>query len=395
MATNNQNLAIMNQKTNKDRVTLVVDETPFVVDAKLFQAHQNTLLGRMFGNKNFELKANSRGEYDIGRGTCISSAVFRLILDYYKYGVIKCPPTVSVLELREACDYLMIPFDASTIKCQDLRGFLHELSNEGAKQQFDYYLDKLIFPVLLEETNKGERECHIVVLCEDDIIEWDHEFPPQMGEQYSQIIYSTNLYRFFKYIENRDVAKQVLKDRGLKKLRLGIEGYPTHKEKVRLRTGNKPEVIYNYVQRPFIHMSWEKEEAKSRHVDFQCVKSKSITNLAEAAADLIQDLQLVSHSGGESRSFNQQVDLDQNALENEPDTSLSVSNLSPSLAAIDGVTSNASANSSSQFGAFNSNANSQMFSTQPFGQANNRNNNAVGPGFSQHFSHLNHQHNSD
>ena len=80
MATNNQNLAIMNQKTNKDRVTLVVDETPFVVDAKLFQAHQNTLLGRMFGNKNFELKANSRGEYDIGRGTCISSAVFRLIL---------------------------------------------------------------------------------------------------------------------------------------------------------------------------------------------------------------------------------------------------------------------------------------------------------------------------
>lgn len=32
-------------------------------------------------------------------------------------------------------------------------------------------------------------------------------------------------------------------------------------------------------------MSWEKEEAKSRHVDFQCVKSKSITNLAAAAAD--------------------------------------------------------------------------------------------------------------
>ena len=44
-------------------------------------------------------------------------------------------------------------------------------------------------------------------------------------------------------------------------------------------------VIYNYVQRPFLHMSWEKEEAKSRHVDFQCVKSKSITNLSEATAD--------------------------------------------------------------------------------------------------------------
>ena len=38
------------------------------------------------------------------------------------------------------------------------------------------------------------------------------------------------------------------------------------------------------MQRPFLHMSWEKEEARSRHVDFQCVKSKSITNLLEAAS---------------------------------------------------------------------------------------------------------------
>lgn len=110
------------------------------------------------------------------------------------------------------------------------------------------------------------------------------------------------MYRFFKYIENRDVSKQVLKDRGLKKIRLGIEGqskpvypfchlahlsffflsgFPTHKEKIRRRTGDRrPEVIYNYIQRPFIRMSWEKEEAKSRHVDFQCVRSKSITNLS-------------------------------------------------------------------------------------------------------------------
>jgi len=67
---------------------------------------------------------------------------------------------------------------------------------------------------------------------------------------------------------------------------LGIEGWPTYKEKIKKRADGRAEVIYNYVQRPFIHMSWEKEEAKSRHVDFQCVKSKSVTNLAEAAADL-------------------------------------------------------------------------------------------------------------
>lgn len=98
-------------------------------------------------------------------------------------------------------------------------------------------------------------------------------------------VHSTAMHRFFKYIENRDVAKQVMKDRGLKKIRCGIEGYPTHKEKIRRRPGGRAEVIYSYVQRPFIHMSWEKEEAKSRHVDFQCVKSKSVTNLAEANAD--------------------------------------------------------------------------------------------------------------
>lgn len=109
------------------------------------------------------------------------------------------------------------------------------------------------------------------------------------------VIYSTKLYRFFKYIENRDVAKSVLKERGLKKIRLGIEGYPTYKEKVKKRPGGRPEVIYNYVQRPFIRMSWEKEEGKSRHVDFQCVKSKSITNLAAAAADIPQDQLVVMH----------------------------------------------------------------------------------------------------
>ncbi|KAF6028268.1 BTBD10 [Bugula neritina] len=117
------------------------------------------------------------------------------------------------------------------------------------------------------------------------------------------VIYSTALYKFFKYCENRDMAKQVLKERGLKKIRLGIEGYPTHKDKVRKRPGSRPEVVYHYVQRPFLHCSWEKEESRSRHVDFQCVKSKSITNLAEAAADE-PDLQLHRRSVDSIRSFN-------------------------------------------------------------------------------------------
>ncbi|XP_059614845.1 BTB/POZ domain-containing protein 10 isoform X1 [Phlebotomus argentipes] len=272
----------------EERITLVVDNSRFVIDPTLFTAHPNTMLGRMFSSGLEFMHPNERNEYDVAEG--ISASVFRIILDYYKHGVIRCPPTVSVQELREACDYLLVPFDATTVRCQNLRGFLHELSDEGARCQFEVFLEELILPLMVASAQRGDRECHVVVLLDDDVVDWDEEYPPQMGEEYFQTVSSTLLYRFFKYIENRDVAKQVLKDRGLKKIRLGIEGYPTHKEKVKKRPGGRAEVIYNYVQRPFIHMSWEKEEAKSRHVDFQCVKSKSVTNLAEATADPIIEL---------------------------------------------------------------------------------------------------------
>ncbi|XP_036717471.1 BTB/POZ domain-containing protein 10 isoform X5 [Balaenoptera musculus] len=291
---------------------------------------QKKELGMMFGSgreHNFT-RPNEKGEYEVAEG--IGSTVFRAILDYYKTGIIRCPDGISIPELREACDYLCISFEYSTIKCRDLSALMHELSNDGARRQFEFYLEEMILPLMVASAQSGERECHIVVLTDDDVVDWDEEYPPQMGEEYSQIhllreitpperekarkvhqsnslkcpahledstcfIYSTKLYRFFKYIENRDVAKSVLKERGLKKIRLGIEGYPTYKEKVKKRPGGRPEVIYNYVQRPFIRMSWEKEEGKSRHVDFQCVKSKSITNLAAAAADIPQDQLVVMH----------------------------------------------------------------------------------------------------
>ncbi|XP_055774347.1 BTB/POZ domain-containing protein 10-like isoform X1 [Salvelinus fontinalis] len=283
--------------SGSERVTLIVDNTRFVVDPSIFTAQPNTMLGRMFGSgreHNFT-RPNEKGEYEVAEG--ISSTVFRAILDYYKSGIIRCPDGISIPELREACDYLCITFDYNTIKCRDLSALMHELSNDGARRQFEFYLEEMVVPLMVASAQSGERECHIVVLTDDDVVDWDEEYPPQMGEEYSQIIYSTKLYRFFKYIENRDVAKSVLKERGLKKIRLGIEGYPTYKEKVKKRPGGRPEVIYNYVQRPFIRMSWEKEEGKSRHVDFQCVKSKSITNLAAAAADIPQDQLVNMHPG--------------------------------------------------------------------------------------------------
>uniref|UniRef100_A0A8B9HAU8 BTB (POZ) domain containing 10a n=1 Tax=Astyanax mexicanus TaxID=7994 RepID=A0A8B9HAU8_ASTMX len=255
-----------------ERVTLIVDNTRFVVDPAIFTAQPNTMLGR----KTCNTHPHTEGEHT------------------------ENIPSTLGLDLHVTRSYIMLPVCIKAVVSEQMKhigALMHELSNDGARQQFESYLEEMVLPLMVASAQSGERECHVVVLTDDDVVDWDEEYPPQMGEEYSQIIYSTKLYRFFKYIENRDVAKSVLKERGLKKIRLGIEGYPTYKEKVKKRPGGRPEVIYNYVQRPFIRMSWEKEEGKSRHVDFQCVKSKSITNLAAAAADIPQDQLVVMHPG--------------------------------------------------------------------------------------------------
>ena len=78
--------------------------------------------------------------------------MFHAVLEYYRTGVINAPPHVSVAELREACDYFLLPFTAQTIKCVNLRGLLHELSNDGAQDQFEAFLEELILPEMVSVT---------------------------------------------------------------------------------------------------------------------------------------------------------------------------------------------------------------------------------------------------
>lgn len=63
---------------------------------------------------------------------------------------------------------------------------MHELSNDGARRQFECYLEEMVLPLMVASAQSGERECHVVVLTDDDVVDWDEEYPPQMGEEYSQ-----------------------------------------------------------------------------------------------------------------------------------------------------------------------------------------------------------------
>lgn len=67
---------------------------------------------------------------------------------------------------------------------------MHELSNDGARRQFEFYLEEMVLPLMVASAQSGERECHIVVLTDDDVVDWDEEYPPQMGEEYSQSMYT-------------------------------------------------------------------------------------------------------------------------------------------------------------------------------------------------------------
>ena len=121
---NDKNFKPIETNSNgSNAITLIVDETKFLVDPEIFKQHSNTMLGRMFSS-TLENKPNENGEYSVAYG--ISSTIFKAILDYYKHGVIKCPPNTTIQDLKDACDYLLIPFDGNTIRSHDLRSLLNE-----------------------------------------------------------------------------------------------------------------------------------------------------------------------------------------------------------------------------------------------------------------------------
>ena len=66
---------------------------------------------------------------------------------------------------------------------------LHELSSDGDWVPFDLFLRPAILRKMLQSTNYGDRECHIViVLMDDEVVESDDDYPLLVGEEFTQRI---------------------------------------------------------------------------------------------------------------------------------------------------------------------------------------------------------------
>jgi len=48
------------------------------------------------------------------------------------------------------------------------------------------YIASLLVNVICCALQHGDRECHIVILADEDVVDWDEQYPPQMGDEYAQ-----------------------------------------------------------------------------------------------------------------------------------------------------------------------------------------------------------------
>jgi len=73
----NQNSSPLNNKLGSDRITLVVENTRFIVNPELFAAKKDTMLFSMFHSSASLTKCNEKGEYEFEG---FSATVFKAIL---------------------------------------------------------------------------------------------------------------------------------------------------------------------------------------------------------------------------------------------------------------------------------------------------------------------------
>lgn len=77
---------------------------------------------------------------------------YNVLQDYYKTGLINCPPSVQIPELREACDYLLIPFNAQVVRCQNLSKLF---SNYFQIATINFFWVTTIESIILKKLTQG------------------------------------------------------------------------------------------------------------------------------------------------------------------------------------------------------------------------------------------------
>ena len=67
---------------------------------------------------------------------------------------------------------------------------------------------------------------------------------------FAEGVYNSELNRYFKYFENRDIAKEILQEKGLKKIRIGVEGRRNTEQCYFMSCANKVHCIVTLFSNP-------------------------------------------------------------------------------------------------------------------------------------------------
>ena len=262
---------------NQEEITLVVEDTRFVMERALFTQHPDTMLGRMFSGEDY-VQVNEMGEYEVA-AQGYSASTFRAILDFYRTGVINCPPHGSLQELREACDYFLIPSNATTAIInlmvdglddveQNLQdGFEAEKffsgqvfqDEEGAKVFLKKYNEKHFTELVIRTNNKKAMvvKCkHGVhrkseskdlrpnqhfnfVGCNAQVNFYKSQVPGAVSLKVTNVNLDHNDHELSEDLYNRTKVKLTEEDEDLVKILVAAKSKPSRIQKVLLSKSNK------------------------------------------------------------------------------------------------------------------------------------------------------------
>lgn len=180
--------------------------------------------------------------------------------------------------LKEERDLLPPPIILSDYDCRKYMAKCYDGVQTSA-DFFEYLLDRIVIPALGDSAKRGDRECHLRILTNEDGCLWDDEskqeeeaieaykYEKELASKYGDhhyvaeelrkrgfgskplkdvgiscgVVHNEDLCRYLALDVNHEIAKQVLKKRGLDKCTIGVEEcIVLDEEECRLRCCDRP-----------------------------------------------------------------------------------------------------------------------------------------------------------